>query len=243
MIMTLLRIENLTIHFGGLWAVKNMNFEIEEGEIVGLIGPNGAGKTTLFNLVTGFLTPSGGAVKFLDQNIKGKSPHKITHMGIARTFQIVRPFGDLSVLDNVVVAALNHERGPQRARNKALEIIRFLEMVNLTEVPARNLTIGFRKRLELARALATSPKLLLLDEVMSGLNPTEMQEMIGLLQKIHDSGITMLIIEHIMAVIMSFSKRIVVMHHGEKIAEGKPVEVAQMPQVLDAYLGEEYLFA
>ena len=241
--MTLLRIENLTIHFGGLWAVNNMSFEIEEGDIVGLIGPNGAGKTTLFNLVTGFLTPSGGAIKFLDEKIKGKSPHRISHMGIARTFQIVRPFGDLSVLDNVAVAALNHERGPRRARDKAMEILRFLEIANLTEVPARNLTIGFRKRLELARALATVPKLLLLDEVMGGLNATEIQEMLGFLQKIHDSGITILIIEHIMAVIMSFSKRIVVMHHGEKLAEGKPDEVAKMPQVLDAYLGEEYLFA
>jgi branched-chain amino acid transport system ATP-binding protein len=235
--------ENLTVRFGGLWAVKNMNIEIREKEIVGLIGPNGAGKTTLFNLITGFLSPAEGSVQFLDQDIKGKSPHAITHMGIARTFQVARPFGDLSVLDNVAVAALNHEKGTRRAKSRAMEILQFLDMASFVNVTAKDLTIGFKKRLELARSLATRPKLLLLDEVMGGLNSTEVREMINLLQKLHDSGITILIIEHIMAVIMSFSRRIVVMHHGEKIAEGKPEEIAKMQHVLDAYLGEEYLFA
>jgi branched-chain amino acid transport system ATP-binding protein len=241
--MALLRTENLTVYFGGLSAVNSISLEIGEGEIVGLIGPNGAGKTTLFNLITGFLSPSRGSVTFSDQSIQGKQPHTITHLGIARTFQIVRPFGDLSVLDNVAVAALNREKSATKAREKAMETLLFLEMADLAEIPAKNLTLGSRKRLELARALATRPRLLLLDEVMGGLNGTEIQEMLKILVRIHQSGITILIIEHIMSVIMSFSKRIVVMHHGEKLAEGTPGDIARMPQVLDAYLGEEYFLA
>lgn len=241
--MALLETKELSIRFGGLSAVAGINLQIEEREIVGLIGPNGAGKTTLFNLITGFLSPSRGTVHFSGKSIQGCAPHNITRMGIARTFQMVRPFADLSVLDNTAVAALNHEKSVTRARQKGIEVLRFVEMVDLAEVPAKNLTLGFRKKLELARSLATSPRLLLLDEVMGGLNGAEIQEMLGILRRVNESGIAILIIEHIMSIIMSFSTRIIVMHHGEKLAEGRPGEVARMPQVLDAYLGEEYLFA
>ncbi len=241
--MSLLQTRQLTVHFGGLSAVADFDLDIEEREIVGLIGPNGAGKTTLFNAITGFLSPSCGSITFLNSNIRGLAPHVITRAGIARTFQIVRPFADLSVLDNVLVAALNQERTVARAREKAMETLRFLEMVDLADAPAKNLTLGFRKRLELARSLATRPKLLLLDEVMGGLNGTEIQEMLKILRRVNESDITIFVIEHIMSVIMSFSNRVIVMHHGEKLAEGKPAEVARMPQVLDAYLGEEYVFA
>ena len=237
--MALLSTENLTMQFGGIFAVKNLDFEVEEGEIVGLIGPNGAGKTTFFDLITGFLRPTTGNVFLEGKRIKGMSPHRITRLGIARTFQVVRPFGDLSVLDNVLVAALNREKGPKRARQHAADVLQFLEMAELKDVEAKTLTIGLRKRLELARAVATSPRLLLLDEVMNGLNATEIREMVGFIRRIHERGITVLIIEHIMSVIMNISHRIVVLNYGMKLAEGTPEHVAKDPEVLKAYLGEE----
>jgi len=241
--MSLLEVRDLTKYFGGFCAVDRFEFSMSEGEIVGLIGPNGAGKSTFFNLVTGFLTPSKGTVSFLSQAVRGWAPHKVTRLGMVRTFQMVRPFGDLTVLENVTAAALNQVRSRSRAEEKAKEVLAFFHMTEIAKTIAKNLPIGYRKRLELARALATKPKLLLLDEVMAGLNPTETEEMIGMLKRIHQSGVTLLIIEHIMAIIMSLSERIVVMHHGQKIAEGKPQQVAKDPRVLDAYLGEEYVFA
>lgn len=237
--MSFLSTENLTIRFGGIYAVKNLDFKVEEGEIVGLIGPNGAGKTTFYNLITGFLKPSNGDISFEGKNIRGMRPHRITRLGIARTFQIVRPFGELSVLDNVAVAALNRQKGVKKAKQRAAEVLQFLDMQDIQDVEARTLTIGLRKRLELARAVATSPKLLLIDEVMNGLNGTEVREMVTFIEKIHNSGITILLIEHLMSVIMSISHRIVVINYGEKLAEGTPEDIAKNPDVLQAYLGKE----
>lgn len=236
----ILQVKGLTKLFGGLAAVKDVDFHIDKGEIVGLIGPNGAGKTTIFNLLTGSYPLSGGSVIFDNQEIgQINQPHKICRMGIGRTFQKVKPFPSMTVLDNVLAAAFCCCPKKSDAVAKASQVLEFVGLTFKKEYLGRQLTIGDRKRLELAKALATNPRLLLLDEVMAGLTPTEVNELIVIISRIRESGVTIFVIEHIMQVIMTLSDRVVVLNHGEKICEGTPGEIACNQKVIEAYLGEE----
>ena len=234
----LLQIVGVSRSFGGLRALSDVSFSIDEGEIVSVIGPNGAGKTTLFNVISGLLPPSSGDVRFAGRSLLGVAPHRIAEAGIGRTYQIVRPFVRLSVLDNVTVGALLHERGIGAARRAAGEILDLVGLSPLADVPASSLTLTQRKRLEIARALATRPKLLLLDEVMSGLNPSEIDAMCAFILSLRERGIASVgAIEHLMRVVMNVSQRIVVLDFGRKIAEGTPAEIASHPDVIAAYFG------
>lgn len=235
--MALLTVTDLTKDFGGLRAVAHFSFAVEPGEILGLIGPNGAGKTTVFNLVTGFLRPTSGQILLEGRSVVGHRPHAVTRRGIARTFQLVKPFPKLSVRENVTLAAFS--RLPAR-RDAEAEAGRMLESVGLAdklESPAADLTLAEQKRLEMARALATHPKLLLLDEPMGGLNPREVDQASALVKRIRDDGVTVVLVEHVMKAIMRISDRVVVIHHGEKIADDTPDRVVRDPGVIAAYLG------
>lgn len=236
--MGLLEIRNVTKFFGGLAAINDVSFGINKGEILGLIGPNGAGKTTIFNVVNGFYSPTKGGVYLRDKKISGLKPYQICRLGIARTFQVVKPLQRMSVFDNVIASAFLRAKSKAQAEETAAGAIEFTGLHDDRDLISKGLTLGKRKKLEIARALATQPELLLLDESFAGLNPAELDESIEIIKRIKEKGITIMIIEHHMKVIMSISDRIVVLNYGEKIAEGSPNEICNNPLVVEAYLGE-----
>jgi branched-chain amino acid transport system ATP-binding protein len=239
-VAALLDIANVSKSFSGLHAVEDVTFAVREGEIAAVIGPNGAGKTTLFNMIAGVLRPDAGMIAFGGQRIDGLSPDTIARRGVGRTFQLVRPFPGLSVEDNVIVGALMHRREVDAARRHARDVLSRLDLFDKRNVPAAALTLPDRKRLEVARALATDPKLLLLDEVMAGLRPTETDRMVSILGRLNrESGITILLIEHVMRAVMALAARILVLHHGAAIAEGTPETIVREPAVIQSYLGAE----
>ncbi len=235
----LLEAREVSKRFGGLLAVSEVSFTLHEGEILGLIGPNGAGKTTLFNIVNGVYKPDGGSFTFAGQNITGWAPDKLVHQGMARTHQIVKPLNEMTVLENVTVGACFGREYLKlgAARKVALEVLERVHMADRASLLAKHLTIAGKKRLEVARALAAKPKLLLLDEVLAGLNPVEITKMLELIRAIRDGGVSIIMIEHLMQAIMNLSDRVMVLNFGLKISEGKPEEVVRDPAVVEAYLG------
>jgi branched-chain amino acid transport system ATP-binding protein len=239
--MRILEGKKVTKHFGGLAAVQDVDFAINKGEVIGLIGPNGAGKTTLFNLISGALSLNSGVIQFKGEKISGLRPHQICRMGVARTFQSVKVFPHISVLGNVLLGSMFGKSTGMSSAAAVREANKLLDFVGLSAVqerPAKDLTLVNQKRLEVARALATKPKLLLLDELIAGLNPTETAETMELVTGIRGKGVTIVMIEHVMKAIMSICDRIIVLHHGEKIAEGTPREITTSKKVIDVYLGE-----
>jgi branched-chain amino acid transport system ATP-binding protein len=238
----LLSIDGVSKRFRGLVAVDRVSCDVANGEIFAVIGPNGAGKTTLFNMIAGELRPDEGAIRYRGDRIDGLRPDEVCRRGIARTFQIVRPFPALSVEDNVMVGALLRVPDVARARAKAAEVMRQLDLFDKRARPAKSLTLPDRKRLEVARALATAPQLLLLDEVMAGLRPTETDRMVAILREINAQGMTILLIEHVMRAVMALADRVLVLHHGAPIALGVPQAVTREPAVIESYLGAEALF-
>lgn len=234
----LLVVDNLGKRFGGLTANEGISFSLGAGQIVGLIGPNGAGKTTLFNCIAGFYAPSEGRIIFNGRDATGRHSAQMAHLGIARTFQIVRSFGSMSVLENVMVGAMLHTKRVSAARQKAIDALEFCGLGARADIAAANLTVAEQRRLEVARALATDPKLLLLDETMAGLTPSEVQDAVRLVKDIQARGIACLIVEHVMEGIMPIADHMIVLDYGRKIAEGTPEEISRNPAVLAAYLGE-----
>jgi branched-chain amino acid transport system ATP-binding protein len=240
---TLLDVQSVSKRFGGLQALSSVAFTVGAGEIVGLIGPNGAGKTTLFNVVTGVYPPDEGRVVFGGEDVTGAAPHRLCKLGAARTFQVSKPFAALTVLQTVRIGALNRILDMAGATVKALEVLELMGLAGKRDEPGKSLTVMERKRLEMARALATQPSLLLLDEVAAGLRPNEIQDMIALVRSIAAGGVSVLIIEHVLEAVMRLSARIVVLNHGEVIAQGRPDELVNDARVIDAYLGEAYSLA
>jgi len=238
-----LTLESVTKRFGGLTAVRAVSLEVRRGDLLGIIGPNGAGKTTLFNVIAGYYRPEEGRIVFEGRDVTGLPAHAISRLGLTRTFQIVKPFGNLSVADNVMIGALTRLPRVRDARVEAERVIALCGLGPHAAARARALPIGLRKRLEVARALATRPRLLLLDEVMAGLNPSELTGIIDLVRRVHAEGLTLIVIERVMAAMMRLAQRIVMLHHGEKIAEGTPAEIAHDRRVIDAYLGDEFNLA
>ena len=239
--MRILEGKKVTKHFGGLAALHYVDFDIKQGEVVGLIGPNGAGKTTLFNLISGSLPTTAGEIRYKGKKITGLKPHQICKMGVARTFQSAQLFAGLTVFENALAASLFGKKrsiSVPDAEREAMELLEFVELSPVSTMLAKDLPVANQKRLEVARALATKPELLLFDEVMAGLNPTEVAQVMELITKIRNTGITLFLIEHVMKAIMSICDRIIVLHHGEKIEEGTPQEIAASQKVVEVYLGE-----
>ncbi len=243
--MALLVVEKVTKRFGGLTAVNGLDFHVNCGEIVGLIGPNGAGKTTLFNCVCGFYKPTSGRIIFNEEDIAGARPSRICRKGIARTFQLVEVFPNMTTLENIVAGMIfgkSKKADPEIIEKESNRLIELVGLSGKENVTTKELTFNDKKSVELGRALATKPELLLWDELIAGLNPAEIAQKTELIMRIRDSGVTVLLIEHVMKAIMDLSDRIIVIHHGEKIAEGKPQDIAEDQVVIDAYLGEKYTF-
>jgi branched-chain amino acid transport system ATP-binding protein len=238
--MEILNVKNLTMKFGNLTAVDDVSLSIRQGKIIGLIGPNGAGKTTFFNCLTGYLSPRSGSIQFNSHEITGLRPNKICKLGLARTFQVVQVFREMTTWENVIVGAFCRTTDAAQAYEQTLEILKFTGLYEKKDFLVSNLTIADQKRLEISKALATQPRLLMLDEAMAGLNATEMNEAIDLIKKIRDRGITLIIVEHVMEVIMPISERVVVFDLGKKIADDTPEKIVQNPRVIQAYLGEAY---
>ncbi|CAB1065755.1 Branched-chain amino acid transport ATP-binding protein LivG (TC 3.A.1.4.1) [Olavius sp. associated proteobacterium Delta 1] len=240
--MAILEGKGLTKYFGGLAAVSDVDFKVDAGEVVGLIGPNGAGKTTLFNLISATLPPTEGDIKFKGQNIVGYRPYQVCRIGVARTFQTVKTFANMPVLNNVLLGSFYgtcRKISSTDAMGEATELIDFVGLSALISTPAKDLTLANQKRLEIARALATGPEVLLLDEIMEGLNPSEVAQAMELITMIRQKGITIVMIEHVMRAIMNLCGRILVLHHGEKIVEGTPQEIATSKTVMKVYLGDK----
>ena len=236
----MLTLDGVTKRFGGLTAVRAVSLEVRSGDLLGIIGPNGAGKTTLFNVIAGYYRPEEGRVVFLGEDVTGRPAHAISRLGLTRTFQLVKPFGNLSVADNVMIGALARVPSTRQAREEAERVIAMCGLGPHAGARAKALPIALRKRLEVARALATRPRLLLLDEVMAGLRPTECDQMVEVFRELNRSqGLTILLIEHVMRAVMALARHIGVLHHGELIARGTPDQVVRDPAVLESYLGEE----
>ena len=236
----MLKIKNVSKTFGGLTAVRDVTAYVEEGEILGLIGPNGAGKTTLFHIISGFIKADAGEMRYAGETLAGLRPHDICQRGMVRTFQVTRPFHRLTVMENVLVGALERVAHRRQAVKVAEDVLALTGLAEKADHLGHGLTLPDRKRLELARALATGPRVLLLDEVMAGLNPTETGRLIELIRTIHRRGVTILLIEHVMRAVMALSQRILVLNYGELIAEGSPEAIVRNPKVIEAYLGEGY---